>query len=168
MGSDYSQSPEQLLIYSEVPTHCMPDYTTQGQDEVPKKTANTQAARKIFQYFSWNSPLLPTKIRNVSHSLGISTRKRKKWREHTTFSYAENKQNLCRGFVALAYTGPWALTHNPYFKSLCLPVLGFKCQVPQISQHSSIDFCGSSSTQTCQLPYNKYSLLKSVTKSIVF
>lgn len=30
MGSDYSQSPEQLLIHSEVLTHRMPDYTIQG------------------------------------------------------------------------------------------------------------------------------------------
>lgn len=131
MGGDYSQSPEQFLIYSEVPTHCMPDYTTQGQDEVPKKTANTQAARKFFQYFSWNTPLLPTKIRNVSHSLGISTRKRKKLREHTTLSYAENKQNLCRGFVALAYIGPWAPSHNPSFKSLCV----YLCLVSSVKFH---------------------------------
>lgn len=37
MSSDYSQSPERLLIYSEVPTQCMPNYTVQGQDEGPKK-----------------------------------------------------------------------------------------------------------------------------------
>lgn len=67
-------------------------------------------------------------------------------RGHTTLSYAENKQNLCSDFVALAYIVSWAPTANPYFKSLSLPVPGFKCQIPQISQHSSIDFCGSSSS----------------------
>lgn len=67
-------------------------------------------------------------------------------RRHTPLSYAENKQNPCSSFVALACKGPWAPTDNPYFKSLSLPVLGFKCQVPQISQHSLNDFCGSSSS----------------------
>lgn len=38
MGSDYSQSPKQLYIYSEVPTHSMPDCTAQGKDEVPQNS----------------------------------------------------------------------------------------------------------------------------------
>lgn len=37
MSSVYSQSPEQLLMTSEIPTHRRPDYTIQGEDQVPQK-----------------------------------------------------------------------------------------------------------------------------------
>lgn len=54
MGSDYSLSPKQLYIYALKYLLIACQTALHRERMKSPKTADTQAARKIFQYFSWN------------------------------------------------------------------------------------------------------------------